>query len=443
MKNTLKTKYLIIGNSAGGIGAAEAIREIDPDGRLTIVSDEQYAAYSRPLISEYVSHERTEDTMLFRDAGFYHRANIDLIKGQRAVSIDSAHKTVRLADGISISWQKLLLATGGMPIVPDIKGSEKKGVFTFTRLDDARKIDSYVTNVNRAVVIGGGLIGISVSEALTKRGIIVSVVEMQAMVLNAILDETASSIADGYIRKQGIRIASSTIVNEIRGGNKVEGVVLANGQEIPCEMVVIAIGVLPRLDLVNGTKIRVNRGICVGRNMSTSVAGIYACGDVAESYDFITDTNRPIPIWPNAYMGGRIAGLNMAGKESVYPGSTSMNSINYFGLDIASAGLVSAPDGSGYEILTRHDGSVYRKIILKDNQIKGMVFVNNTDRPGIIFSLMRNQENVERFKESILADDFGLINFPRERRDKCLVALTPGSHTVPLKETEEQPVADE
>ncbi|MEI6186470.1 MAG: FAD-dependent oxidoreductase, partial [Dehalococcoidia bacterium] len=424
-ENAVKTKYLIIGNSAGGTGAAEAIRECDPAGSLLIVSDEPYPAYSRPLISEYLSRQRILETMLFRPPGFYAQHKIELLAGQKVKKIDPANKTASLENGGVISWQKLLLATGGLPIVPNIKGMEKEGVFSFTSLDDAKKIDAYLTKVSSAVVIGGGLIGISVSEALSKRGIIITVVEMKDRVLNTILDEAASAISGRILSGAGIKIITANTVAEIAGQDRVEGVVLANGQEIDCEMVVIAIGVLPRLDLVKGTPIKFNRGISIDRCMATSCPDVYACGDASEGWDFITGSDRLIPIWPNAYIGGRVAGYNMAGRQVEYKGGTAMNSINYFDMDISSAGLISAPDNNSYETLITN--SPYQKLILKDNLVKGMIFVRDIEKSGIIYGLMRDGVNVKDFKQSLLSVDFGLIDLPRDLRQKRLGVLTAAS----------------
>jgi NAD(P)H-nitrite reductase large subunit len=147
--------------------------------------------------------------------------------------------------------------------------------------------------------------------------------------------------------------------------------------------------------------------------MATNHPDIYACGDVAQAYDFAYDENRLSPIWPNAYVGGRTAGFNMAGIQTKYPGGTAMNALNYFGIDITSAGIATAPSSDGYEVISRQDRDTYQKVVLKDNIIVGMIFVGNIEKSGIIFGLMRDRVNVESFKQSLLADDFGLAFVPR------------------------------
>ncbi len=409
------TKYLIIGNSAGAIGAAEAIRSVDSSGALTIVSDEPYPAYSRPLISEYLAGTRTLGTMLYRPADFYPKNNITTKLGRKVVKLEPDKHTATLDSGEETTWEKLLLATGGVPIVPPMKGMPVQGVFNFTTLDDARAIDRHLNHRTKAVVIGGGLIGVSVTEALVKRGVQVSIVEMKDRILNLILDETASALEAQALKKAGVEIITNHTVAELISdtGDEVTAVRLDDGTLIRCNLVVIAIGVRPRTELAAGTSIKVNRGIVVDRAMRTSHPDVYACGDVSEAFDFVYRQCRPVPIWPNAYLGGRIAGLNMTGKNAEYPGGTAMNSLKYFGLDVVSAGMVNPPDAS-YEIISQTYGNAYHKIILKDDCVVGMVFAGDIERSGIIFNLMKSGAGAAKFKPLLVAKDFGLASLPGE-----------------------------
>lgn len=420
----IQTYYLIIGNSAGGIGAVEAIREVDKKGTVTVVSEETYQAYSRPLISEYLSNERNIDNMLLRPTDFHVKHDVDLILGKKVVQLNPEQGVVHLDNGVRLSWEKLLLATGGMPILPPLIGNNKDGVFTFLNLDDSIRIANFIKEGQHAVVIGGGLIGISVTEALIKRGVAVTVIEMKDRILNTILDNDASSIAEATLKNAGVKIITNHTVSLIDGHASVEGVVIDNNERISCDLVIIAIGVLPRTDLTSGTEIKVNRGIIVDRYMQTSYPNIYACGDAAEIYDFIYGTNRVIPIWPNAYMGGRTAGYNMGGVSTVYSGITNMNSINYFGLDITAAGMVSVPDNGPYEIMSQRRDSNYKKLILRNNVIVGMIFIGDIERSGIMFGLMRDQINVELFKQDLMGDNFGLACIPSAILDSHLGILS-------------------
>jgi NAD(P)H-nitrite reductase large subunit len=303
-----KIKYLIIGNSAGGIGAAEAIRQVDKTGSVAIISDEPYPAYSRPLISEHLSHGLPVEKMLFRPAGFYEANNIQTMLGRRVEQLDTRGRSVKLDDGTTITWQKLLLATGGQPIVPPIKGIGGRGVFNFITLDDAKEIDRFLGGeAGRVVVIGGGLIGTSATEALLGRGLKVTVVEMKDRVLNTILDQTASALEAEAMALAGVDIITNHTVAEINSSpgksGSVTGVTLDDGRKIGCNLVVVAIGVTPRAELASASGIKVNRGIVVDRHMATSHPGVYACGDVAEAYDFVYGEARLTPIWGEGWPG--------------------------------------------------------------------------------------------------------------------------------------------
>lgn len=415
----IETKYLIIGNSAGGIGAAEAIREVDRVGRVTIVSDEPYPVYSRPLISKYLAGKTAFESIMYRDADFYNKNDITVLLGRRINVLGISRHRAELEDGEDIRWEKALIAVGGRPIVPRVRGLKKKGVSSFVTLDDAKRIGGLIDSRQRAVVIGGGLIGISATEALSKRGIKVTVVEMKDRVLNTILDETGSRLVDDVIRRAGVEVICGRTVAQIVGqptkSNQVGGVILDNGVQLPCDLVVVAIGVVPRLELATGTSLEIGRGILVDRHMATSVPDVYACGDVAEAYDFVYGANRVVPVWPTAYIGGRVAGYNMAGRKMEYDGGTSMNSLSYFGVSVISAGLV-APEGQGYEALSRLNGARYRKLVLKDNRIVGMVFVNDIERAGIVFGLMKDAVDVSTFKEALAGEDFSLVSLPASLR---------------------------
>ncbi len=440
----METKYLLIGNSAGGIGAAEAIREVDKKGTLTVVSEEAYPAYSRPLISKYLAGETTLEEMLFRRADFYEKNDILLLSSKKVTGLELEHRVAQLDDGEEIFWQKLLLAVGGKPIFPNIKGSDKRGVFTFTDLDDAKAVATFLSGIQRAIVIGGGLIGVSVTEALVKRRVHVTVVEMKDRILNTILDPEASLMVEKIMTQAGVRIITGHTTVELCGADNVEEAILDDGEAIPCDLVLVAIGISPRLELARNARLEVNRGIVVDKHMATNYPDVYACGDVAEVYDFVYEENRVTPVWPNAYVGGRIAGYNMAGFPTEYPGGTAINSLSYFGIDITSAGMSVAPGDDGYEVLCTKRDDTYQKLILKHNRIVGMILAGIIEKSGIILSLMRDKVNVENFKQSLLADNFGLAFLPRALWEERL-EISPGLivQSAPLHETEKESFAGE
>jgi NAD(P)H-nitrite reductase large subunit len=177
--------------------------------------------------------------------------------------------------------------------------------------------------------------------------------------------------------------------------------------------------------------------------MATSVPDVYACGDVSEAYDFVYGENRVTPVWPNAYVGGRVAGLNMAGKKAEYEGGTAMNALKYFGVNIVSAGMVNAPDDS-YEVISRRSDGIYKKVIIKDGKIKGLVFAGDIEKAGIIYNLMKDGVKVGAFKETLVSDDFGLASLPEKIwRARLEMPASEESSIVPTPEPPEEEVVDE
>jgi len=421
------TKYVIIGGSAGGIGAVEAIREVDPMGELTVISEEPFPQYSRPMISEYVSREATLETMKYRGDQFWKNNNVQPLTGRAAVNIDFTKNQVELEGGTKIDFEKLLIATGGKPFVPRMEGGEKDGVFTFTELSSAKCLESKLEQSKSAVVIGGGLIGVSAAEALVKRGINVTLVELKEHILNLILDEKASEIAEKVLSEAGVTVITGQTVQRILGKQDKEdavgGVVMTDGTEIPCDLVVVAIGVIPRTELVKETDVKVNRGIVVDRFMRTNIPDVYACGDVAEAHDFLLNGNRLLPLWPLAHMGGRVAGYNMAGKKAEYAGGTVMSSLKYFDLPVIAVGNVNPEDISDYEVLVNQhpEKAVYKKILLKDDVIVGFIFLGDIEKAGILFHLLKNHVDVSEIKDKLLSKDFGIVTLPESIRQKMFV----------------------
>ena len=418
------SKYVIVGASAAGIGAVEAIREVDPMGAITVISEEPCPHYSRPMISDLVSGKASFEKMKCREDKFWEKNDVQALTGRTAVSLNLSDKFVVLEGGDHINFEKLLIATGGKPFVPKIEGADKEGVFTFTTLSDAQRLAARLEKAQKVVVIGAGLIGISVTEALVKRGLTVTLVELQDKILSLLLDPKGSDIVENVIRKAGVTIITGQSVQRITGkpenDGAVGGVVLTKGEQKPCDVVIIAIGVIPRTELVAGTEVKLNRGIVVDNFMRTNIPDVYASGDVAEAYDFTLNQNRLLPLWPLAVLEGRVAGYNMAGKKTDYAGGTNMSALKYFGIPIISIGIANSKEESAYEVLTKHDPqkNLYKKLVLKDNVIVGITMVNGIERAGILFHLMKNRVNVKKFKQALLSDDFSLATLPTSVRKK-------------------------
>ena len=415
-------KYLIIGNSAAAVGAVEAIRKRDNKGEITILSKEPYLAYSRPLITEFLADLVTEKGMSYRAEDFYKDNLVSLKLGVSAKSIDAKKKIVSASDKKEYGYDKLLIATGGSPIFPPMKGSDKKGVFTLMTLDESKEIKKNLKGVKKAVVIGGGLIGMKAAEGLHEAGIKVAIVELADRILSRILDEKGSRIFEAYLKDKGMDIITSDSVVEIAGTKKVTRVKLKRKKKISCNMVIMAIGVRPNLDVIKDSSIETKQGIIVDNKMQTKVPDIYAAGDVVQADDMLSGEKRVNAIWPLAYKQGRIAGANMAGSNKLYEGGFAQNSISVLGLSTISMGIVDPPSKNGYEIITgRGKGKhSYKKFVFDKDTIIGGIFIEDIDRSGIITGLVKERYKVKDNKEQFLSEKFGLINLDKSWRDSKL-----------------------
>ncbi|MBS3908777.1 MAG: NAD(P)/FAD-dependent oxidoreductase [Actinobacteria bacterium] len=417
--------YVIIGNSVAAVGAIEAIRRIDKEMPITVISDEPYAVYSRPLISELLAGQVKEEMMGYRAPDFYERHSVEAKLGTRVVSIDSKKKTVKTEAGEEIGYNKLLIATGGTPFVPPMKGLELGRVMTFIKMDDAKRIEEMLPELKHVVVIGAGLIGLKAAESLHHRGVKVTVVELADRVMATVLDVEAGKVVQDALENAGVDIITGDTVDEILGDNAglVNGVKMKSGEALDCDAVIVAIGVVPNAAFAKESGVNVNRGIITDDHMRTNLPDVYAAGDVTEGLDYLSGDNRVMPIWPNAYIQGKIAGFNMAGEDREFTGGLAVNSIELFGVPVVTAGMSNA-DSDDLEVLKKSEGYTYRKIVLRDNEIVGAVLVGNIDRAGLVTGLIRERVDISEMRERLLADDFGYIDFPVElRKERLGVAL--------------------
>ena len=265
-------EIVIIGNSAAGIGAAEAIRK---NGRSTgvnisIISQEPYSAYSRPFLKDFLGSTATFDRITYRDEDFYQDYNIKTIFGNKVAAINPVRKILTLSNQKSVNYDKLLITTGGKSIVPPIKGLNKKQIFEFMNYDDAKNIKTFIAEKNKqdkgkkitAVVIGGGLIGFSAAVGLSKLGVKVIMIELLPYILNRIFDQNAAEITQQILISKGIDIITGDSVVSVNGkGNIVNGITLKSGKKVKCELVILAAGVTPNLEICEKTKIKTNRSI--------------------------------------------------------------------------------------------------------------------------------------------------------------------------------------
>jgi len=413
-------RIVIIGNSATAVGAVESIRQHDQTAEVLIISEEPHMIYSRPLLSHYLAGEIDRSRLAYRGADFYIKHHVTAVLEDRVIAIEPDAHRVHTASGAEYTYDKLLIATGGQPIVPPTPGQGLEGVFTMTRLSDAERLLIYLRThtVRHVVVVGGGMIGMKVTEALVKRGLGVTMVELAPLILSAALDRTASHMMTGLLQQGGVNIYTENSVAEIGAQDgHVAGVALKDGQVLPCDSVIFGVGVRPNADLARQAGLRVNRGIVVDEYMRTSAPDLYAAGDVAEAYDLVVDMNRTVAIWPNAYRQGAIAGAHMVGVSRPDKGGIAMNTVEAMGVPAMSIGYGNAPEGE-YEVVADLDASrhTYRRLVLKENRLIGAILVGQIDRAGIYTGLIRNRIDISEHRRNLLSGHLSLLSLPDQYR---------------------------
>ncbi len=412
-----KYDYLLVGNSTAAVGTIEAIRTCDKKGTIGVVAHESEHTYSRPLITYFMAGKVEEENVYYRPMDFYRRNEVDCMLGVEMSSIDTKKKTVKLSDDSEVGYENILLAAGGAPFAPPIPGIDRPGVFFMNTMDDARAAKGWLSHSNRAIVVGAGLTGLKTAEALVQLGKEVTVVEMMDDVLAMALDKPASQIVKDIFIEKGVDVLTGVQTTSIEGGedvNDVTGVAINTGEVIACETVFVTVGVRPRTQIVEGSDIEVGRGILVDRKMQTNVPGVYAAGDIAEAYDPLSGGNRVLPILPNAYIGGRVAGLNMCGKEATYNVGMSVNSVAFFGFPTMSAGFATQAEDDEFKVLSKLDGRDYRKLVVKDDKIVGMILSGSVERAGVITGMMRGEVPITGIEDKLMSGDLGLIDLPDE-----------------------------
>ena len=403
--------YVIIGNSAAAVGTMEGIRQIDKNGKITVISDESYHTYSRPLISYWLMGKVTDKNIFYRSPDFYEKNGVETILGCRAVKIDAAAKNVLLADGRMIPYDKLMAATGSKPFVPPMNGMDKiASCHTFMSYDSVKAIRSEIREGARVLIIGAGLIGLKAAEALNEYKADITVVDLADRILPSILDARAGSIMKKHIESKGTKFILGTSVEEFSE----HSAKLKNGTVVDFDMVIIAVGVRPNTELVSDAGGKVERGIICDLTQKTTLDDVYAAGDCTVSHDASSDTDKILALLPNAYMLGEVAGRNMAGAETKYENAIPMNAIGFFGLHIITAGSY---DGEEY---IEENGNNYKKLVFRDGLLKGFILMGDVKRAGIYTSMIKERINLGDVDMDMLKNRPQMMMFGKARREEKL-----------------------
>ena len=401
-------KYVIIGNSAAGIGAVEGIRQTDKQGEITVITNEAHHTYSRPLISYFLLGKVTEESIKYRADSFYSDNNCNLLKNAAVTGIDAKTKQVILSDNARLPYDKLLVAAGSSAFVPPFEGLDGvKDKFTFMSLDDAQSLDKALDKKKHALIIGAGLIGLKCAEGILERVAHITVIDLAPKILSSILDDNGAKMVLNHLEARGIEFRLAAGVKRFEKN----AAVLDSGESIGFDLLVLAVGVRPNTALLKGLA-EIDRGIIINEKSETSSPDIYAAGDCTQTLDVSSGQNRIMALLPNAYTQGECAGINMAGGEKIFDKAIPMNAIGFFGLHIITAGNYSG------DVYAENSGQSenYKRLFYSGNKLNGYILIGNVEKAGIYTSLIREHTPLDKIDFALVCEKPGLMAFTKEDR---------------------------
>ncbi len=399
MSNRRDARLVVVGNGMAGMRAVEELLSRAP-GRfdITVIGAEPHTNYNRILLSSVLAGDKTLDEIVINGPDWYDQHGIHLMTGKRATAVDRTARHVTLDDGTAVPYDKLLLATGSKPLAPPIPGIELSNVRPFRDIADVEAMIGAAKGDRRAVVIGGGLLGLEAAWGLKRRGMSVALVHLMPTLMERQLDAAAATLLHRDLDARGIAFFTNSQTEEILGADRAEAVLLADGRQIPADLVILAIGIRPNIDLARKAGLDVNRGILVGDDMATTDPDIYAVGECIEHNGQVFGLVGPI--WDQA----KVCGARLAGDaDAAYVPPPVFTSLKITGVDVFSAGALAAADADDAEI-TLHDAKsgLYKKVILRDDKVVGCVLYGSVaDGPWYV-QLMRDKTDVSSFRDQIV-----------------------------------------
>jgi NAD(P)H-nitrite reductase large subunit len=352
--------YLIVGSGIAGLSAAEVLRQKDPAAEIAILSEETHDFYSRPGLAYLLRGDVPERQLFIRTAADLRALNVRRLAARVEQLLPQRHE-VKLADGRTLPYDRLLLATGALAVPPPFPGSDLAGVVKLDGLDDARHILKLARRGQPAVVVGGGITALELAEGLCARGMKVHYFLRGARYWSDVLDDTESQIVMDRLRHEGVNIRTQTQVQQALGqAGMLSGVQTQAGEHVPCRVLAVAIGVRPRTDLARPAGLKVEKGVVVNPYLETSVRDVYAAGDVAEVCDPATGNRALDVLWPSALAQGRVAGANMAGARIRYVKEVPFNVTMLAGLRVTIIGAIGGGSNDDLVAITRGESEAWR-----------------------------------------------------------------------------------
>ncbi|MDP7557024.1 MAG: nitrite reductase large subunit NirB [Nitrospinaceae bacterium] len=394
----MKEKLVLVGNGMAGVRTLEELLKIEPDlYDITVFGSEPHGNYNRILLSPVLAGEKEIGDIMLNDENWYQENNIKLHTGKEVVEIDRRNRKVIAEDGTTASYNRLLLATGSNSVLIPIPGNDLKGVATFRNIHDVTTMLEIAKKKKQALVIGGGLLGLEAAYALKQQGMFVTVVHLMDSLMERQLDLEASSMLKRTLENRGIQFLMETATEALLGEDEVYGARFKGGLEIAADLVVMAVGIRPNIDLARKARIHCDRGIVVNDTMQTYDGRVYAVGECVQHRDQVY--GLVAPLFEQAKVcANHLAQLGFA----QYRGSLTFSKLKVTGVDLFSTGDFMGDDTTESIVMKDVDRGIYKKIVLKNNRIHGAVMFGDTVDGSWYYQMLRDQTDISGFRGQLL-----------------------------------------
>ncbi|MCM3031530.1 nitrite reductase large subunit NirB [Niallia sp. MER 6] len=416
----MKKKLVMIGNGMAGVRTVEEILKRNTDSfDITIIGDEPYPNYNRIMLSNVLQGKTTVDDIYINDWSWYEENHIHLITGEKVIKIDRNKKELITDKNQLINYDELIIATGSSAFILPIPGSELEGVIGFRTIEDTEKMLETAQNYKKAVVIGGGLLGLEAARGLIDRGMDVHVVHLLPTLMEQQLDAAAADLLRKDLEAQGMKFLMEKQTAEIYGENRVQGLTFTDGSSVECDLVVMAVGIRPNIAIAKEADLEVNRGIIVNDYMVTSDPSIYAVGECAEHNGIAYGLVAPL------YEQGTVLADYITGRQSEgYQGSVLSTQLKVAGCDLFSGGKIHEDENTQAIIVHDQFAGLYKKILVTENKIVGIVLYGDASDGNRLFNMLKKQADISEYTSSSVLSKAG------QEREEDLVASMSAEDTV-------------
>ena len=382
--NDTEEKIVVIGNGAAGIAAAEAVRARNTKANIDILTNEDIHAYYRPIVSDTFTEDVADSDFFLKDESWYDEMNINVKLSTIVDGVDVKNKQVRLVGGEVMDYTKLIIASGARSFVPPVANANIAGSFAIRNKKNVDIIKDYAKKCRKAIIIGGGVLGLETAWEMKLLGLDVEIVETATRIFPKQLDEQGSTVLKAALEKAGVTIHTNRYVVAVEGEDKVRGVKLDNDQHLRADIVIMNTGIAPNKEIVEN-KLSSNRGIVVNERMETSVEGIYACGDCSE-FD-----GKVVGLWQVALEQGKVAGANAVGDTLVYKDEIQPVTFSGMNMDVFSMGDIDNEYGD-YQVMSQVDvkNNQYKKLYFDNEKLVGGILLGDVSKANVILKGVRD-----------------------------------------------------